>query len=243
MLSNLLENRYAIDLNGIIMLSQILNFDMSVDGPQVNPGVNLPYVLGLPTYAATAWYHKKLPGQRPGDLRKFLGEVQHFAMGDYSAALQAGAALNEKQRSAIAQKLHAYTGLPVAYILKADLRIDGGMFEQNLQGAGDITTGRLDTRFSGPAIDPLNKEADYDPQSRIDQLGLYLRVQRLCADDAEIWRRPQVLPVRAAQRLGPEAPAAGQQFLAADAIERHAGSCSGDEDKPKPQGASDRWPL
>jgi carboxypeptidase C (cathepsin A) len=164
-LSNLLENRYAIDLNGIIMLSQILNFDMSVDGPQVNPGVNLPYVLGLPTYAATAWYHKKLPGQRPGDLRKFLGEVQHFAMGDYSAALQAGAALNEKQRSAIAQKLHAYTGLPVAYILKADLRIDGGMFEQNLQGAGDITTGRLDTRFSGPAIDPLNKEADYDPQS------------------------------------------------------------------------------
>ena len=164
-LSNLLENRYAIDLNGIIMLSQILNFDMSVDGPQVNPGVNLPYVLGLPTYAATAWYHKKLPGQRPGDLRKFLGEVQNFAMGDYSAALQAGAALNEKQRSAIAQKLHAYTGLPVAYILKADLRIDGGMFEQNLQGAGDITTGRLDTRFSGPAIDPLNKEADYDPQS------------------------------------------------------------------------------
>jgi carboxypeptidase C (cathepsin A) len=164
-LSNLLENRYAIDLNGIIMLSQILNFDMSVDGPQVNPGVNLPYVLGLPTYAATAWYHKKLPGKRPDDLRKFLGDVQHFAMGDYSAALQAGAALNDKQRNAIAQKLHAYTGLPVAYILKADLRIDGGMFEQNLQIDGDITTGRLDTRFSGPAIDPLNKEADYDPQS------------------------------------------------------------------------------
>jgi len=164
-LSNLLENRYAIDLNGIIMLSQILNFDMSVDGPQVNPGVNLPYVLGLPTYAATAWYHKKLPGKRPDDLRKFLGEVQHFAMGDYSSALQAGAALNDKQRNAIAQKLHAYTGLPVAYILKADLRIDGGMFEQNLQVDRDITTGRLDTRFSGPAIDPLNKEADYDPQS------------------------------------------------------------------------------
>ncbi len=164
-LSNLLENRYAIDLNGIIMLSQILNFDMSVDGPQVNPGVNLPYVLGLPTYAATAWYHNKLPGKRPADLRKFLGEVQHFAMGDYSSALQAGAALNDRQRNTIAQRLHNYTGLPVGYILKADLRIDGGMFEQNLQGAGDITTGRLDTRFSGPAIDPLNKEADYDPQS------------------------------------------------------------------------------
>ena len=164
-LSNLLENRYAIDLNGIIMLSQILNFDMSADGPQVNPGINLPYQLALPTYAATAWYHNKLPGKKPADLRKFLGEVQHFAMGDYAQALQAGAALNDKQRATIAQKLHNYTGLSTAYILKADLRIDGGMFEQNLQDSAEITTGRLDTRFSGPAIDPLNKEADYDPQS------------------------------------------------------------------------------
>ena len=164
-LSNMLENQYAIDLNGVIMLSQILNFDMSVDGPQVNPGVNLPYQLGLPTYAATAWYHNKLPGQKPADLRKFLGEVQHFAMGDYAMALQAGAALNDAQRKTIAQKLHQYTGLPVDYIMKADLRIDGGMFEQNLQKEGDITTGRLDTRFSGPSLDPLDKEADYDPQS------------------------------------------------------------------------------
>jgi len=164
-LSNLLETNYAIDLNGVIMLSQILNFDMSADGPQVNPGVNQPYQLALPTYAATAWYHNKLPGKKPDDLRKFLGEVQHFAMGDYALALQAGAALNDKQRNAIAQKLHNYTGLPVWYILKADLRIDGGMFEQNLQDNSETTTGRLDTRFSGPAIDPLNKEADYDPQS------------------------------------------------------------------------------
>ena len=164
-LSNMLENQYAIDLNGVIMLSQILNFDMSADGPQVNPGVNLPYQLGLPTYAATAWYHNKLPGQKPQDLRKFLGEVQHFAMGDYAMALQAGAALNDKQRNTIAQKLHNYTGLRVDYILKADLRIDGGMFEQNLQDTAEMTTGRLDTRFSGPSLDPLNKEADYDPQS------------------------------------------------------------------------------
>ncbi len=164
-LSNMLENQYAIDLNGVVMLSQILNFDMSVDGPQINPGVNLPYQLALPTFAASAWYHNKLPGQKPADLRKFLGEVQHFAMGDYALALQAGAALNEKQRRAVAEKLHQYTGLAVGYILKADLRIDGGMFEQNLQDAGDTTTGRLDTRFSGPTLDPLSKEANYDPQS------------------------------------------------------------------------------
>jgi carboxypeptidase C (cathepsin A) len=65
----------------------------------------------------------------------------------------------------IANRLHQYTGLPVWYLLRADLRVDGGMFEQNLQGNTDMTTGRLDTRFSGPSMDPLNKEADYDPQS------------------------------------------------------------------------------
>jgi carboxypeptidase C (cathepsin A) len=126
--------------------------------------VDLPYQLALPTYAATAWYHKKLPGN-PGDLHKLLGEVQHFAMGDYAQALQAGAALSTKQRNAIAAKLHQYTGLPISYILKADLRIDGGEFEKNLQDDAGNTTGRLDTRFSGPSMDPLSKEADYDPQS------------------------------------------------------------------------------
>src|SRR6201987_2833195 len=164
-LVNVLETERVVDFNGVILLSQILNFNLSADGPQFNPGVNLPYQLALPTYAASAWYHNKLPGQKPADLRKFLGEVQHFAMGDYAMALQAGAALNDQQRNTIAQKLHNYTGLRVDYILKADLRIDGGMFEQNLQDAAEMTTGRLDTRFSGPAIDPLNKEADYDPQS------------------------------------------------------------------------------
>ena len=163
-LVNILETGRDVDFNGVIMLSQILNFDLSPDSPQFNPGVDLPYVLALPTYAATAWYHHKLPGNPP-DLNKLLGEVQHFAMGDYSQALQAGAALSTKQRNAIAARLHQYTGLPVSYILKADLRIDGGEFEKNLQDSNDTTTGRLDTRFSGPTMDPLSKEADYDPQS------------------------------------------------------------------------------
>ena len=74
-------------------------------------------------------------------------------------------ALLKDQRQAIAEKLHTYTGLPVSYILKANLRIDGGEFSKNLQDDTDTTTGRLDTRFSGPTMDPLSKEADYDPQS------------------------------------------------------------------------------
>jgi carboxypeptidase C (cathepsin A) len=165
-LANLLETEYNVDLNGVILLSQILNFDLSVDAPENNPGVELPYVVALPTYAASAWYHRKLPGPNsPAALEPFLKEVEDFAMKDYATALAQGATLSKADRQAMADKLHGYTGLPVSYILKANLRIDGGEFEKNLQDDTDTTTGRLDTRFSGPTMDPLSKEAEYDPQA------------------------------------------------------------------------------
>jgi carboxypeptidase C (cathepsin A) len=163
-LINQLEADRAIDFNGVILLSQILNFDLSPDRPTGNPGIDLPYQTVLPTYAATAWYHKKLPGDHK-DLEALLAEVEQFAMGDYGRALAAGSDLSPADRHATAEKLHQYTGLSVDYILKADLRIDGGEFRQNLQEDVGLTTGRLDTRFSGPDIDPLSQRADYDPQS------------------------------------------------------------------------------
>ncbi|HEV2288585.1 MAG TPA: hypothetical protein VGR81_06485 [Candidatus Acidoferrales bacterium] len=160
----MLEGEYDTDFNGVMLLSQILSFDNSVDGPEGNPGMDLPYELALPTYAATAWYHHKLPnGQK--DLEPLISEVEHFAMNDYALALEQGYTLPAEQRQAIAEKLHEYTGLPLDYILKADLRISGGEFEKTLQDANGLTTGRLDTRFSGPTMDPLSKEAEYDPQS------------------------------------------------------------------------------
>jgi carboxypeptidase C (cathepsin A) len=163
-LINELEADRAIDFNGVILLSQILSFDLSPDRPTSNPGIDLPYETVLPTYAATAWYHHKLSGDHP-DLPALLAEVEQFAMGDYARALAAGSDLPPAERTAIAQKLHEYTGLPIEYILKADLRIDGGEFRQTLQAAEEMTTGRLDTRFSGPDIDPLSQRANYDPQS------------------------------------------------------------------------------
>jgi carboxypeptidase C (cathepsin A) len=163
-LVNELESDRSIDFNGVILLSQILNFDLSPDGPTGNPGVDLPYQLSLPTYAASAWYHHKLTGER-NNLEALLQEVEQFAMGDYAHALAAGSELSTAERSAIAEKLHQYTGLPVEYIQKADLRIDGGEFRQTLQAADSMTTGRLDTRFSGPDIDPLAQRAQDDPQA------------------------------------------------------------------------------
>ncbi len=166
-MANILENEDNIDLNGVILLSQILSLDTGLDGiaaPQLNPGNELPYQLGLPTFAATAYYHHKLP-QQPAALEPFLREVQQYAMGDYAEALMAGSRLGEAQKQAVAEKLHQYTGLPVDYLLKADLRVSGPMFEHELQAGGDTTTGRLDSRFSGPSIDPMSKDAEYDPQS------------------------------------------------------------------------------
>ena len=163
-LVNQLQSDRLIDVNGVILLSQILNFDLSPDRPNGNPGVDIPYQTVLPTYAASAWYHHKLPAEH-AELEALLAEVEQFAMGDYALALGAGAELSGARRNATAEKLHQYTGLPVDYILKADLRIDGGEFRQMLQGDAGEATGRLDTRFSGPLLDPLSQRADYDPQS------------------------------------------------------------------------------
>jgi carboxypeptidase C (cathepsin A) len=162
---NALETGDSVDFNGVIMLSQILNFDLSVDTPQFNPGSDEAYVVGLPTYAATAWYHNRLPGGRPSALEPFLKDVEAFANGDYAQALQAGASLDPARKQAVAEQMAKLIGLPADYILRSNLRIDGGQFEQQLQVGSELTTGRLDTRFSGPAFDILNKEADYDPQS------------------------------------------------------------------------------
>ena len=156
--------RKDIDLNGTILLSDILNWDLMPDDPQLNPGIDEPYIVALPTYAATAWYHDRLPG-KPADLDGFLAEVEHFATTDYAAALLQGNDLSDADRQAMAQRLHAYTGLPVAYLLKTNLRIEYGAFQKELLGDAGLTTGTLDTRFTGPTMDPLSKVASYDPQS------------------------------------------------------------------------------
>jgi carboxypeptidase C (cathepsin A) len=156
-----LEN---VDLNGIILLSQILSFDNSIDGPKWNPGVDQAYALGLPTFAATAFYHHKLPTQ-PAALEPFLAEVEQYAMGDYMGALLKGSELPEASRQAVAEKLHQYTGLPVAYLMRANLRVSGAAFSKQLQLDDETTTGRLDTRYKGPDLDPLSADSEYDPQS------------------------------------------------------------------------------
>ena len=163
-LVNILENDKDLDVNGVILLSQIFNFSSDIDSPDANPGIDLPYETALPTYAATAWYHHKLPNQPP-DLLPLLKQVEAFAMGEYTQALEQGTDLPAAQKQAIAEKLHEYTGLSVDYLLRANLRVSGPEFSKHLEIGSDLTTGRLDTRFSGPSLDPMSRDAQYDPQA------------------------------------------------------------------------------
>ncbi|MDE2082180.1 MAG: peptidase S10 [Burkholderiales bacterium] len=167
-LVNLLQDRYDIDMNGVLLLSQILNFSFSPDEPNYAPGDDLAYALALPTYAATAWYHQRLPAwadRSPQTLDRLVAAAQQFALGEYLSALTAGARLDPAQRHAVAEKLGSFIGLPVPYLEKAQLRVDGGTFSNQLLADQGLSTGRLDTRYSGPSLDPLAKSAEYDPQS------------------------------------------------------------------------------
>ena len=177
-LADILENEKNVDLNGVMLLGQIFDFSIATGPPR--PGVDLPYELALPTYAATAWYHKKLSPQ-PAALDPFLKEVEDFATGEYMHALAQGNALSDTEKQQVATKLHEYTGLPVDYIIKADLRVTAGEFEKTFDDPEGMTTGRYDTRFLGPTLDPLSEAAQYDPQSAaissayFSLVNLYLR--------------------------------------------------------------------
>jgi len=144
----------GVSLNGIVLLGLSMG----------SPGSDAETQLLLPSLAATAWYHHRLSAA-PKDLPSLIADVERFASGEYAAALDAGATLESAERAAVVKKLHDFTCLPAAYIEKANLRITQGEFQKTLLDDADLTTGALDTRFSGPTLDPMSKEAGYDPQS------------------------------------------------------------------------------
>lgn len=154
--------QHGVDLNGVVFLSQILSFDNTADGSDANPGTDNGSFLALPSFAATAWFHHKVANQ-PAALEPWLHEVEQFALTDYAGALLQGADLDPTRKATVAAKLESYTSVPAALWVKANLRLTGGEFSKYLQDAAGITTGRLDSRFQGPAMDPLARDADYDP--------------------------------------------------------------------------------
>ncbi|MGI8509331.1 MAG: S10 family peptidase [Gemmatimonadaceae bacterium] len=167
-LSAVLQDRYNIDLNGVILLSAVLDFQTIT----FDAGNDEPYIMYLPSYAAVAWYHHAL-SKRSANLRPFLQEAEHFATTDYAQALFAGDNLSRADRTRIIDSLQQYTGLSRDYIDKANLRITAGQFEKELLRKQGETVGRLDARFTGETGDLLAESADYDPQS-VDVSSAYV---------------------------------------------------------------------
>lgn len=156
-----LQARRALTFNGLSLVS--VATDLEAIFAEVS-GNDRPYSIYLPGYAAVAWYHHALPKQ-PAALGPFLDEVRRYAIGPFNAALMKGDALSDAERDAIAEQLHQYTGLSVEYLKFANLRVSENAFVHELLKAQHKTLGRLDARFTGPTMDPLQKLADYDPQS------------------------------------------------------------------------------
>lgn len=145
-------------LNGLVLISVALDFQTFV----FETGNDLPHVLYLPSYAATAWYHDRLD-DRPEDLDAFLDEVRDFALEVYAPALLKGSRLDPARKQALAEQLAAYTGLPAADLADRDLRIADMWFAKALFEDHGVTVGRLDSRFVGPDLERGAHRATRDP--------------------------------------------------------------------------------
>jgi len=157
--TNELEGGYNdIALNGVILISTILDATLT----DAHPGNELIYVMYLPTYAATAWYHHKIPGPKV-ELKTLVTQARAFAMGDYAVALLKGSALSTDERASIRAKLARFTGLSEDYLEKANLRVTPSRFQKELLRHEGKTIGRLDGRYTGKDFDNAGERPDNDP--------------------------------------------------------------------------------
>lgn len=158
-LGNHLQSHENIYLNGIVLMSSVLDLGTI----SFNPGEDMTYVFYLPSYAASAWYHKLLK-DRPENLNSFLDETRQFACTEYTLALVKGDKISDSEKAEVAKKLSRFTGLSEEYLVKANLRVNLPQFMKELQRTKGLTTGRFDARYSGPGYDALGEYAEYDPQ-------------------------------------------------------------------------------
>jgi len=156
-----LQSRHGIELNGIVLVSSVIDFVTLSEAP----GNDIYYACHLPTYAVTAWYHKKLPENVQGSLEEIMNEAREFAFGEYLLALTKGNRLTPQEADDIAKKVACLTGLSPEYIKQANLRVNPHRFRKELLRDRRLTVGRLDSRFTGVDADAAGEEQEYDPSN------------------------------------------------------------------------------
>lgn len=166
-----LQQRHGMNLNGVLLISSILNFQTA----RFDTGNDLPYPLFLPSYTATAWFHKRLPAELQRDLRQALQESERFALGDYALALMQGSNLSAQDRQKISGALSRLTGLSSSFIERSNLRVPLRRFVKELLRDQRKTVGRLDSRFTGVDADAAGETFEFDPSYAVIQ-GPYTAV-------------------------------------------------------------------
>ena len=161
-LSGELQRAHKMNLNGIMLVSTVLNFQTI----RFAEGNDLPYVLFLPTYTATAWYHKKLPA----DLQKLpleavVKQAEAFALGDYNQGLMRGSSLEPAKRASLVKQTARFTGLSESFVDRANLRVTMSHFGAELLRDKNLNLGRFDSRFTSFVRDPLSEHTERDPSS------------------------------------------------------------------------------
>jgi carboxypeptidase C (cathepsin A) len=158
-LAKFLTDSYRIYINGILLISPVLNFGTN----DYYIGNDLPRALYLPSYTTTAWYHKKLAPALQADFQATVKESESFALNEYANALLKGDWLTPQEKDKIAEKMSYYTGLSKEYILSANLRVEEDRFYKELRRKDGLAIGRLDSRFTGRNFDNAGERVDFDP--------------------------------------------------------------------------------
>lgn len=175
-LSQSLQARFGMNLNGTILLSSLLDFRSIMEGP----GNDLSYQVFLPAFAAAARYHGILDGTRD----QVVAAARVLAHGDYALALLRGSELPEAEMEEMAERLAGVSGLPARIWMENRLRVTPWIFRQELLRKRGLTLGRFDARVAWASGDPASRTADYDPSyalilgafsgTMLDYLGSHL---------------------------------------------------------------------
>ena len=161
-LSQELQVRHGVELNGIVLVSALMSYQTLSPAPNND----VAYADTIQTYAATAWYHKRLPADlQQKTVRQVVDEARTFAFGDYLQALTRGHTLTDPERAAMAEKLARYTGLSPRFILAANLRVDSARFRKELLRDRRLVVGRLDSRFTAVDADAAGERQEFDPSN------------------------------------------------------------------------------
>lgn len=185
MVGELQEGWGSIDLNGVMLISSILDFQTG----DFTDGNDLPYLTFLPTYAATAWYHDAIPDKSQyGSFEDFIARVKAFALDEYATVLLKGELASEEAKSSVVDSLHAFTGLDKTYIKQTDMRINEFYFMKELLRDRGEVVGRLDSRYLGEDAVQVASRFEADPSSYAIDGAYTAALQHYMATDLDVLR-------------------------------------------------------